>query len=150
MVQPPTPAAATATTAAPTEEPLPGGSLAAGPEPVGQETSSTHGGKPEHGGSGPSSGPGTDTLGEVPASAHPVAPRYPARAEARGLEARVVALVATDTLGNVVSIRIERSGGPEFDESVRQALRSTRYTVPVREGRRRPVAFRLPYEFRLD
>lgn len=89
-------------------------------------------------------------LGNAPASVHPVAPRYPPHAEARGLEATVVALVTTDTSGKVVDVRIERSGGRDFDESVRRAALSTRYAVPSRNGRPQAVAFRMPYEFRLD
>lgn len=86
----------------------------------------------------------------VPGSARAVVPRYPPRAEALGREAKVVALVTTDTAGNVVDFRIETSGGRDFDESVRRAALSTRFTVPVRDGRPRAVAFRLPYAFRLE
>jgi len=87
----------------------------------------------------------------VPASVSPVVPRYPARAEELGLEARVVALVTTDSLGRVVDFRVERSGGREFDLSVRQAVLSTRFQVPRGpDGRARAVIFRLPYEFRLE
>lgn len=89
-------------------------------------------------------------LGSVPASTKAVVPRYPPSAEASGLEANVLALVTTDTAGNVVDFRIERSGGREFDESVRRAALSTRFKVPVKEGRPRAVAFRLPYSFRLE
>lgn len=97
-------------------------------------------------------GPPSDPvlLESVPGSTNSVVPRYPPRAEAMGLESKVVALVTTDSLGSVVGFRIERSGGREFDESVRAAALSTRYVVPVREGRRRAVAFRLPYTFRLE
>lgn len=86
----------------------------------------------------------------VPASARPVLPRYPPRAEEMGIEAYVVALVTTDASGNVVDLRIEKSGGRDFDESVRRAVLSTRFVVPVRDGRARAIAFRLPYRFRLD
>lgn len=94
--------------------------------------------------------PGPVMLSGVPGTTNPVVPRYPPRAEARGLEANVVALVTTDTSGNVVGFRIEKSGGREFDESVRRAALSTRFTVPRREGRAQSVAFRLPYSFRLE
>lgn len=86
----------------------------------------------------------------VPASVRPVVPRYPPRAEEMGLEANVVALVTTDAAGNVVDLRIEKSGGREFDESVRRAVLSTRFVVPVRDGKPQAIAFRLPYRFRLD
>lgn len=94
--------------------------------------------------------PGPVMLSGVPGATNPVVPRYPPRAEAVGLEASVVALVTTDTSGNVVAFRIEKSGGREFDESVRRAALSTRFTVPRREGRAQAVAFRLPYSFRLE
>lgn len=86
----------------------------------------------------------------APASIRPVVPRYPPRAEEMGIEASVVALVTTDASGNVVDLRIEKSGGREFDESVRRAVLSTKFVVPVREGRGQAIAFRLPYRFRLD
>jgi len=89
-------------------------------------------------------------LESVPASTKPVVPRYPPAAEALGKEGSVVALVTTDTAGNVVGFRIEKSGGRDFDESVRRAALSTRFRVPVREGRPRAVAFRMPYSFRLE
>lgn len=94
--------------------------------------------------------PGPLMLSGVPGTTNPVVPRYPPRAEAMGLEASVVALVTTDTSGNVVGFRIEKSGGREFDESVRRAALSTRFTVPRREGRAQAVAFRMPYSFRLE
>lgn len=112
-----------------------GGTLAKAPDPVVREI-------------GPP--PGPVLLESVPGSTRPVVPRYPPRAEALGLEARVVALVTTDTLGNVVGFRIEKSGGRDFDESVRQAALTTRFSVPVRDGRARAVAFRMPYSFRLE
>ncbi|MEN9308113.1 MAG: Gram-negative bacterial TonB protein C-terminal [Fibrobacterota bacterium] len=98
--------------------------------------------------SGPPAGP--LVLGAVPGSTKPVVPRYPPRAEAMGIEASVVALVTTDTSGDVVGVRIEQSGGRDFDESVRAAVLSTRFQVPVRDGRACAVAFRLPYSFRLE
>lgn len=96
----------------------------------------------------PSAGP--VLVEAVPASVRPVVPRYPPRAEAMGMEADVVALVTTDASGNVVDVRIERSGGRDFDESVRRAVLSTTFVVPIRDGAPRGIAFRLPYRFRLD
>jgi periplasmic protein TonB len=86
----------------------------------------------------------------VPASVRPVVPRYPPRAEEMGMEANVVVLVTTDASGNVVDLRIEKSGGREFDESVRRAVLATRFVVPLRDGKAQAIAFRLPYRFRLD
>jgi TonB family protein len=95
-------------------------------------------------------GDGPLSLGSVPGSASAIIPIYPARAEAEGREGTVVALVTTDTLGRVVDWKIEKSAGREFDESVRRAVLSTRYQVPVRDGRPQAVVFRLPYRFRLE
>jgi protein TonB len=97
----------------------------------------------------PPSGP--VLLASVPASVRPVVPVYPPRAEEMGWEAKVVAVVATDTAGHVVEVRIERSGGRDFDASVRRAVLSTRFQVPRRaDGSGQAVAFRLPYDFRLE
>lgn len=86
----------------------------------------------------------------VPASVRPVAPIYPPRAEELGLEALVVALVTTDTLGAVVDFRLEKSGGAAFDQAVRRAVLSTRFVTPRGpDGRSRAMAFRLPYAFHL-
>ena len=62
----------------------------------------------------------------------------------------MVALVTTDASGNVVDLRIEKSGGRDFDESVRRAVLSTKFVVPLRGGEGQAIAFRLPYRFRLD
>ena len=96
----------------------------------------------------PSGGP--VLVDAAPASVRPVVPRYPPRAEEMGIEASVVALVTTDASGNVVDLRIEESGGRDFDESVRRAVLSTKFVVPLRGGEGQAIAFRLPYRFRLD
>lgn len=93
---------------------------------------------------------GPVTVQGVPASLEPLLPTYPTRAEAEGREGTVVALVVTDTLGRVVELRIEKSAGRDFDESVRRAVLASRFVVPRREGKAVAVAFRMPYRFRLD
>lgn len=98
----------------------------------------------------PSAPAGPVSVPGVPASVAPLLPGYPARAEAEGREGTVVALVVTDTLGRVVDLRIEKSAGRDFDESVRRAALSSRFVVPRRDGKALAVAFRLPYRFRLD
>lgn len=90
-------------------------------------------------------------VASVPASVRPVVPVYPRRAEEAGIESRVVAIVTTDTTGNVVEFKVERTGGRDFDRSVRDAVMATRFVVPRgSDGRARAVAFRLPYDFRLE
>jgi TonB family protein len=93
---------------------------------------------------------GPVSISGVPASVAPLLPGYPTRAEAEGREGTVVALVVTDTLGQVVDLRIEKSAGRDFDESVRRAALASRFVVPRREGKALAVAFRMPYRFRLD
>jgi periplasmic protein TonB len=93
---------------------------------------------------------GPVSISGVPASVAPLLPGYPARAEAEGREGTVVALVVTDTLGRVVDLRIEKSAGRDFDESVRRAALASRFVVPRRDGKALAVAFRMPYRFRLD
>jgi protein TonB len=77
-------------------------------------------------------------------------PEYPARALDRGLEGTVVALITIDTNGIVTDVSVEKSAGVDFDRTVMESARKTRFQPPVRNGRRMPARFRRPYEFRLE
>jgi TonB family protein len=77
-------------------------------------------------------------------------PEYPARALERGLEGTVVALVTIDTNGRVTEARIEQGAGLDFDGPVLDAVRRLRFQPPIREGRKWPARFRIPYEFKLE
>ncbi len=77
-------------------------------------------------------------------------PEYPARAQDRGLEGTVVALITIDTNGSVTGVSIEQSAGADFDGAVLQAARQTRFLPPVRNGRKMPARFRRPFEFGLE
>lgn len=79
-----------------------------------------------------------------------VPPEYPARALDRGLEGTVVALITIDTNGMVTDVAVERSAGVDFDRTVLESARKTRFQPPVKNGRRMPARFRRPYEFRLE
>lgn len=77
-------------------------------------------------------------------------PEYPPRALERGLEGTVVALVTIDTNGRVTDARIEQSAGQDFDGPVLETVRRLSFQPVVRDGRRWPARFRIPYEFRLE
>lgn len=77
-------------------------------------------------------------------------PEYPARALERGLEGTVVALVTIDTNGRVTEARIEQSAGRDFDGPVLDAVHRLSFEPLIREGRKRPARFRIPYEFKLE
>jgi TonB family protein len=77
-------------------------------------------------------------------------PEYPPRALERGLEGTVVALVTIDTNGRVTDARIEQSAGKDFDGPVLEAVRRLSFQPIIRDGRRLPARFRIPYEFRLE
>lgn len=77
-------------------------------------------------------------------------PEYPARALERGLEGTVVALVTIDTNGRVTEARIEQSAGRDFDGPVLDAVRRLSFEPLIREGRKWPARFRIPYEFKLE
>jgi TonB family protein len=62
----------------------------------------------------------------------------------------VVALVTIDTNGRVTDARIERSAGRDFDGPVLEAVRRLSFQPLIREGRKRPARFRIPYEFRIE
>jgi TonB family protein len=77
-------------------------------------------------------------------------PDYPARALERGLEGTVVALVTTDIHGQVTDARIEQGAGRVFDGPVLDAVRRLSFQPLIREGRKWPARFRIPYEFKLE
>ncbi|HLP41765.1 MAG TPA: energy transducer TonB, partial [Fibrobacteria bacterium] len=68
----------------------------------------------------------------------------------RGLEGTVVAQVTIDTNGQVTEARIARSAGRDFDGPVLDAVHRLRFQPLIREGRKWPARFRIPYEFRLE
>lgn len=77
-------------------------------------------------------------------------PVYPGRAQDKGLEATVVALITIDTLGRVTQVQIEKSGGHEFDDAVLKSARATLFQPPIRNGRKISARFRAPFEFKLE
>ena len=78
-----------------------------------------------------------------------VKPAYPDEARADGREAEVTLELTVGTSGEVLTARVEKSGGRDFDDAAMAAVREYRFTAAEREGRR--VRVRLPWtvEFRL-
>lgn len=77
-------------------------------------------------------------------------PDYPIRVQERGVEGTVVALITIDSTGLVIHAKVEKSGGSDLDRSVLKAVWSARFQPSVRNGRRVPIMFRKPYEFRIE
>jgi|GEM_PF-726679 len=94
--------------------------------------------------------PGPEWLDRSPGILAGGAPEYPERALDLGLEGVVVALIAIDTSGHVVDVKVEKSAGRDFDREVIRAARATVFQAPMRQGRKLPALFRRPYEFRLE
>lgn len=90
------------------------------------------------------------TAAPVPFSANPAA-EYPAALLDSGVAGRVVveALVGTDGLIQMDSVRLIESSNPQFEASVRRTLPRWRFRPALVDGA--PVAYRvrLPFEFAL-
>lgn len=76
-----------------------------------------------------------------------VMPVYPDWALDQGVQAVVEVMVTLDEKGKVSDIQFLRSGGKDFDESVRRSLRATRFKPLIDQGKAVPVRFRKKYNF---
>jgi protein TonB len=76
-------------------------------------------------------------------------PSYPTKELERHHEAVVVLMVTIDTLGRVTRVETQRSGGSDFDRSATNSVWASRFTAPVRGGRRVPARFPRTIEFQL-
>jgi len=93
-----------------------------------------------HGGVG--SGGGGDLAGLIQARimAHR---RYPLLARKRGLEGTVEVVFRVDAAGNVVDLRVDKSGGNLFDAAAVDAVRAAAPLPPCAQPIRVPIRFRL-------
>ena len=73
-------------------------------------------------------------------------PVYPDWALDQGVEAVVQALITLDEKGKVTEVRFLRSGGKDFDESVRRSVYASIFKPLVQGGR--PVPCRFVKDFR--
>lgn len=78
-----------------------------------------------------------------------VMPVYPEWALDQGVQAVVEVLVTLDVQGKVSDIQFLRSGGKDFDESVRRSLKATRFKPLVEAGKPVPCRFRKKYNFEI-
>jgi TonB family protein len=76
-------------------------------------------------------------------------PAYPEAARASGVEGMVIAKIVVTESGSVGSIEILR-GHPAFDDAVRAALRTWRFTPAMVEGRPTSVYRIIRVPFRLN
>ncbi|MDB5047182.1 MAG: tonB [Fibrobacteres bacterium] len=76
-----------------------------------------------------------------------IKPKYPEWAEEQGVTSRVLVMVTIDAEGKVIDVRIEKSGGKDFDQASLEAAKITRYKPHVEKGRPLAVRFVVPYEF---
>lgn len=78
-----------------------------------------------------------------------VVPAYPSWAEEQGVQAVVEVVVSLDDKGQVTDVKFLRSGGRDFDESVRRSIRASRFKPVVVSGRPVPSRFVKRYNFEL-
>lgn len=78
-----------------------------------------------------------------------VMPTYPEWALDQGVQAVVEVLVTLNEQGKVSDIQFLRSGGKDFDESVRRSLNATRFKPLVEAGKPVPCRFRKKYNFEI-
>jgi protein TonB len=85
----------------------------------------------------------------APQKIHDVPPRYPAIAQAGGIEGLVIleAVIVED--GSVQSVRVLR-GKPLLDEAATAAVRQWRFTPPLLNGEPVPVVMTVTVSFRLN
>jgi protein TonB len=86
-------------------------------------------------------------LDQEPEALEKILPEYPEWALDQGVTSRVLVMVTVDAAGSVVDVRIEKSGGKDFDEAALKAARATRYRPYVEKGLALPARFAVAYEF---
>lgn len=87
-------------------------------------------------------------LTRVPGFARKVEPIYPAKERNSGTQASVLAEVTLNSRGEVINVRIVKSGGSLFDEAVKLALQKSSF-LPAMMGTK-PVATRIMVPFRFN
>jgi protein TonB len=77
-------------------------------------------------------------------------PGYPPKEFDRGIETTVIVEITIDANGLVTRVDIVKSGGSNFDASVKKSVWASRFTAPVIGGKKVPARFKRPYEFRIE
>jgi protein TonB len=87
-------------------------------------------------------------LTRVPGFSRKVEPIYPPTERSSGTQATVLAEVTLNSRGEVLSVRIVKSGGSRFDEAVKQALQKSSFSPGMMDTK--PVATRIMVPFRFN
>ena len=74
-------------------------------------------------------------------------PNYPPTALLMGLVARVETSITLDTNGKIYAVSILKTGGPEFDDSVRAAIYRSRFSPAQINCKPVPCKFIKTYNF---
>jgi TonB family protein len=99
------------------------------------------------------------SIGEIVPEAHvsvraraiaKVVPAYPPAARSAQVEADVVLEIVVDTSGRVADARVVHAVGYGLDAAALDAIRRTRFSPAMHEGRAVPVRMRYPMQFRLE
>lgn len=85
----------------------------------------------------------------VPIFKTQVKPVYPFSERAAGIEARVIAEVYINEYGGVDEVKIVKSAGSVFDESVIRAVKDSSFSPGYLEGRPVAVKVQIPFVFKL-
>ena len=89
-------------------------------------------------------------LTRIPSFARKIEAVYPAAEKRAGVEAYILAEVTIDATGQVLSIRILKSGGAAFDDAVRESLSSSIFNPGMIDGRAVGTRFQIPFRFSLN
>jgi len=85
--------------------------------------------------------------GNGPRFARKVLPKYPRHARELGKEGTVHLLLTIDEHGQLVSVKVERSTGAEFDEEAVRAVKQSSFSPAQRNGIAVACRVRLPILF---
>jgi len=77
-------------------------------------------------------------------------PKYPEMARKAGIEGIVVLELDINEKGQVINIKVVRSGGFGFDQSAIEAIKKTKFSPALKYGKPVPIRVRLPVKFELQ
>jgi len=89
-------------------------------------------------------------LSRMPSFSRKSEPIYPASERRAGIQATVIAEVTINEQGKVLSVKILKSGGTNFDEAVKAALQQSEFSAGLIDGKPVGARFQVPYRFSLN
>ncbi|KAF0206346.1 MAG: MxcH [Gallionellaceae bacterium] len=89
-------------------------------------------------------------LTRMPGFQQKVEADYPAQERRAGIQANVLAEVTINAQGNVLNVRIIKSGGAAFDDAVKQALQKSTFTPGMIDNKPVGTRFQVPFRFNLN